>query len=293
METEIGQAPEPASVPALRLRAMTAGDLEASHRLSRGEKWPHRQDDWDYMLAMGEGIVAELDGQIAGTIMIWCHDDRTATLGMVIVSPDCRGMGVGRKLMQAAIERAGSRAIKLNATQDGLALYESLGFVATGAVLQHQGTAVPVPIVELAPGERIRPMGLADAATIIAFDRGATGMTRERLIGDLLDNSRCIVLDRDGEAAGFAIFRRFGHGNSIAPAVAPDSRGAKALIAYWLSLHPGMFVRLDIPETSGLSSWLEDNGMMNVGRVITMVRGEWPETDAPETSFAIVSQALG
>lgn len=293
MKTETSPPAGLESEAKVRLRPMEARDLEAAHELSRREKWPHRPEDWEYMLELGEGLVAELDGQIVGTILVWLHDERAATLGMVIVSPRVRGQGVGRRLMQAALELTGGRAVKLNATQDGLGLYESLGFVAVGAILQHQGTAVPVPIVELAPGERIRPLGGSDADIVLALDQAATGMTRRRLMADLVADARGVVLDRDGEALGFAIFRRFGYGNAIAPVAAPDMQRAKALIAYWLSLHPGMFIRLDVPESSGLSDWLEDNAMVKVGRVVTMVKGDWPRARAPETSFTIVSQALG
>lgn len=281
----------PSADDIVHLREMTVADLPAAHRLSRGEKWPHRLEDWEYMFHLGEGFVAQSAGQVAGTIMIWPYDDGAATLGMVIVSPACRGKGVGRKLMTAALDRLDGRAVKLNATQDGLALYQGLGFAATGTIVQHQGTASPVPIVELGPVERVRPMGAGDADTIIALDRRSTGLAREALMTDLMQNARGIVLDRDGEAVGFALFRRFGLGYSIGPTVAPDAQGAKALIAYWLSLHAGMFVRLDVPEDSGLSPWLEDNGMVNAGRVVTMVKGDWPATNAG--SFSIVSQALG
>ena len=281
----------PTAGDVVHLREMTAADLPAAHRLSRGEKWPHRLEDWEYMFHLGQGFVAQSDGKVAGTIMVWPYGDGAATLGMVIVSPTCRGQGLGRKLMTAALERMGGRAVKLNATPDGLALYESLGFAATGAIMQHQGTAAPVPIVELGPVERVRPMGAGDADTIIALDRRSTGLARDALISDLMENARGIVLDRDEEAVGFALFRRFGLGYSIGPTVAPDAQGAKALIAYWLSLHTGMFVRLDVPEDSGLSPWLEQNGMLNVGRVVTMVKGDWPVTT--DGSFSIVSQALG
>lgn len=293
METDMSRPPERETAPAVRLRPMDVRDLDGAHTLSRREKWPHRAEDWEYMLSIGEGVVAERDGRIIGTILVWKHDEHTATLGMVIVSQQARGQGLGRKLMQAALERAGTRAVRLNATQDGLALYESMGFVEVGAILQHQGTALPVPIVQLDPGVRVRPLGKADADVVLAFDRAATGMTRPKLMADLMADSRGVVLDRDGEALGFAFFRRFGFGSSISPVVAPDAQGAKAMIAYWLSLHSGMFVRLDVTEAGGLSPWLEDNGMANVARIVTMVRGQWPDTPAPETSFAIVSQALG
>ena len=278
---------------AVRLRDMTSDDLAAAHALSRQAQWPHRLEDWDFMLKVGIGVVAGRDGVVVGTTLAWPYGEDAATLGMVIVSPDCRGGGVGRKLMHAMFERLGDRAIQLNATDAGLALYKSLGFVTTGGIHQHQGAAFSVPIISLRRGERVRPLGAGDEAAIIDLDHQATGFHRGALIADLLKTAQGVVLDRGGEAVGFALFRRFGLGYAIGPAIAPDAQGAKALISHWLGSNAGMFTRLDVPYESGLSAWLENLGVPDVGRVITMVRGEPPVREGPAATFAIASQALG
>ena len=62
---------------------------------------------------------------------------------MVIVDASMRGRGLGRQLMQEALAKAGARTCYLVATPEGLALYQKLGFVATGEIVQHQGKASP------------------------------------------------------------------------------------------------------------------------------------------------------
>jgi predicted N-acetyltransferase YhbS len=277
----------------LRLREMTPQDLAAAHALSREAKWPHRLEDWDLMLRVGEGVVAEHDGKIVGTVMGFAHGPQIATLGMVIVSPECRGAGIGRKLMDAMMARLAPRAIQLNATEDGLPLYKSQGYAPVGTIHQHQGAAFSQPMPKLRPMERVRPMGATDLARISELDRQASGLQRGLMFAELLKTAQGVALDRDGEAVGFALFRRFGHGYVIGPIVAPDREGARTLIAHWLGTHAGMFVRVDVPGDCGLTDWLQDLGLEGVDRVVTMLRGTPPQRDGGAAAIGVVSQALG
>jgi len=277
----------------LRLRDMTPEDLAASQALSSEAQWPHRLEDWDLMLSVGFGVVAERDGRIVGTTMAWPYGADAATLGMVIVSQACRGEGVGRKLMDSVMERLGERTILLNATEDGTPLYRKLGYEPVGTIHQHQGAAFSVPVARLRKGERVRPLGASDAAAVIELDRRATGLQRAELMTAVLKSGQGVILDRGGEAVGFALFRRFGRGYVVGPVVSPDRDGAKALISHWLGSNAGMFIRVDTPGDSGLSAWLEEMGLKEVDRVTTMVRGEAPARGDGAAPYAIVSQAFG
>lgn len=279
--------------PDVSLRPMTADDLAAAHGLCRAVKWPHRIEDWAFNLALGQGLIAERGGVVIGTGMCWPYGPDAATLGMVIVSPDCQGGGVGKRLMNGLLDALGGRAVFLNATQAGLPLYRALGFTPIGEIHQHQGAAFSVPVVALGEGERIRPIGRGDAAALVALDAKTAGMPRDPLIAALLEEAEGVILDRDGEPVGFALLRRFGYGAAIGPVIAPTIDGAKALISHWVASNPGMFIRVDVPGDSGLSEWLDDLGLVGLSPVITMRRGpEQPRSQTPR-GWAIVSQALG
>ena len=57
---------------AINLRGMTEEDLGAASGLSKVLGWPHRLEDWDFMLRLGRGLVSTLEsGEIIGTIMWW------------------------------------------------------------------------------------------------------------------------------------------------------------------------------------------------------------------------------
>lgn len=276
------------------LRAMTADDLAAAHALSADLRWPHRPADWEQVFALGDGLVAERDGAVVGTALRWRWGPQHATLGLVIVAPACQGRRIGHRLMTALLEGLEDRSVLLHATPEGRGLYERLGFVRTGEVRQHQGTALPAPLVALGAGWRLRPAGSNDAAALKALDAAARGMPRDALIDELLASAEAtVVLDHDGQARGFAMLRRFGRGHIIGPVAAPDAEGAKALIAHLSGLSAGRFVRIDIDFDSGLAEWLESLGLLRVDAPTTMVRGEPLAVQPGVRLFALATQALG
>ncbi|WP_157218564.1 GNAT family N-acetyltransferase [Flavisphingomonas formosensis] len=275
------------------LRRMTMDDLVAAQSLSHARGWPHRVEDWEILLGLGFGYVAEDEDRIVGTAMAWLYGADAATLGMVVVSPAAREAGIDRRLMNAVLGDLGERTTMLNATAEGEALYADMGFEAGNAVFQHQGAAFAVPIAELIPNERVRPLGSRDMPVLHDLARRATGMDRDALLNALVPGAQGVVLTRDNEPVGFSLFRRFGRGHVVGPTIAPDTGGAKALISHWLGSNAGIFCRIDIPEESGLGEWLEELGLPRVGQVRRMVRGRTPDVDPMARIFTLTTQALG
>jgi predicted N-acetyltransferase YhbS len=283
---------EPVATTGLDYRPLRADDLPAAHQLTQLLKWPHRLEDWQFVERIGHGVVAT-DGQaLLGTAMYWNHGADYASIGLVIVSPERQGAGIGRVLMTRVLAAVEGRHVMLNATDEGRPLYEKLGFVATGTIYQHQGAAFEAPLVSLPAGERLRPVVAADGARIAELASRASGMQRDAVIADLLEQGSGIAIDRDGELIGVALFRRFGRGFTIGPVVAPDTARAKALISHWIGLHSGMFIRIDVTEGTGLQDWLTELGLIQVGTGVTMVKGTPPKEDPHARLFALVNQAL-
>jgi len=278
------------------LRRMTEADLPAAHALSDGLRWPHRLSDWAQAWAHAEGLVAERDGRVVGTALRFVWGPQHATLGLVIVDPACQGRRIGHRLMMALLEGQQDRQLLLHATAQGRGLYERLGFERHGELRQHQGLALPAPLVALAPGWRLRPAGASDLAALQQLDGEARGMPRPALIAELLANAEAaVVLDDGQQARGFGLLRRFGRGHAIGPVVAPDLAGAQALIAHLAGLNSGRFTRIDVDAQSGLAEWLEGLGLLRVDAPVTMWRGTPPPAaaaGAPQL-YAITTQALG
>jgi predicted N-acetyltransferase YhbS len=95
------------------------------------------------------GVVAEADGRIVGSNFL---DERGPILGLgpITVDPEEQGRGIGRRLMQAALERgAGARGIRLfqdSFNMQSLSLYASLGFEVKEPAVVIGGTSRSEPV---------------------------------------------------------------------------------------------------------------------------------------------------
>lgn len=271
--------------------------LAGALALSRQAAWPHRLEDWRMALALSQGVAAlDATGRVVGTALVTPYSS-CATINMVIVDETMRGQGLGRRLMDQALQLAGDQPLRLVATREGLPLYEKLGFREVGTVAQHQGI---VPAVAA-------PAGIEDArgddlAAIAALDRAAFGADRARLLDWLATHGRCAVARQDGAVTGYAVLREFGRGEVIGPVVAPDAATAQALLAHFLAQREGAFLRVDTTAEAGLSPWLVAHGLAQVGGGVVMRRpapaptlATAPATaeTAPPRIFALANQALG
>jgi predicted N-acetyltransferase YhbS len=265
--------------------------LDGAVALSRQAGWPHRREDWAMALSLSIGVVAIEEGRVVGTAMTTPYGQAAATINMVIVDEALRGRGVGKKLMTLALKASEGRETRLVATEDGLPLYEKLGFRATGTILQHQG--MPVPTLPN-PDSCVGWAEPANTRDLSAMDRQACGMDRSTLIGWLARHARIAVFRQEGEVQGFAALRTFGKGEVVGPIVARDGAQAKALLAFVFSERQGAFLRVDTPERAGISPWLSQHGLVQAGDGVAMTRDGTIASTAQEFhTFALASQAFG
>ena len=110
--------------------SVAASDMEkraALNNIARNIAW------WCSHPTEGLHLVSLQEERIAGVVLVkeyW-------NLCSLFVHPDYQGRGIGRALMETAIEQCRMHsqrdAIKLNAASNAVAFYERLGFVATGS----------------------------------------------------------------------------------------------------------------------------------------------------------------
>src|SRR5262249_7033489 len=163
-----------------------------------------------FVASVGSGFVAESEDGVVGTALCWKYGANGASLGMVIVSPDQQGRGIGRELMERLLEALGGRITVLHATPAGQPLYEKLGFKAIGTINQHQAADFRVPPITLASGEQLRPLQAADTPRLIDLASRAGGLDRSSLLPALLGIADGVALIRNEELSGFALLRPFG-----------------------------------------------------------------------------------
>lgn len=139
----------------------------------------------------------------------------TGWISHLIVSPDLRGRGLGREIMERLLKTArdeGVETLSLIATAEGEPLYRKLGFrdFARYAVMASPGTAGTEPSKpeqsEAVPSGEHLPAGVRrfvpeDIPRLSSLDLAFSGERRARLLTRYLDN--VLVFGEDGEAEGF------------------------------------------------------------------------------------------
>ena len=268
-------------------RAHLAGALKLSQEMA----WPYRLEDWETALALGRGFVLQDGGgEVVGTAAWWPYGETHASAGMIIVAKAAQGRGYGARLMDALLAAAHPRAVTLNSTAEGLALYQRRGFVPIGIIHQHQGVAGERP--EAPPSSLVRAMAASDFEAVARLDQQAAGWSRPVMLGRLAELGDGYVLLRDGVPCGYAICRPFGRGHVIGPVVAENAWHARALIEAALARLGNAFARVDTPADLQLGPWLERIGLRRVDSATTMVlRAQLPST-GPARMFGLASQSF-
>lgn len=265
-------------------------DVNEAHRLSQQEAWPHRLEDWQFLLAISKGVGALCDGKLVGTAVLTPYGDKAATCNMIIVDPAMRGLGLGRRLVERLLENAGDRECRLIATQAGLPLYEKLGFLANGDIRQYQGI---VKAAETSPD--VIEATLADLPELIALDTAAHGLDRSGLMHGLIKEEPFLLLrDQDG-LLGFSSCRPFGRGFILGPLVARNDEVFQVLLNASIARHEGQFLRVDLTDAaSSAVALVEAAGLTHVGGGVAMVRpgSETTEPSGDARVYALASQAL-
>lgn len=149
------------------------------------------------------GVVAEIDGRVVGSNFL---DERSSIRGVgpITVAPEGQNLGVGRKLMQAVLER-GEGAPGIRLLQDAfhmrsLALYESLGFDVREPVAVVTGK----PRSEPPSGMQVRPLREDDLGGCEALCKKVHGYERSNELRDAMQAFTPFVAVRDGRIVAYA-----------------------------------------------------------------------------------------
>jgi predicted N-acetyltransferase YhbS len=171
-------------------------------------------------------VVAEADGRIVGSNFL---DERStiAGVGPITVDPSVQNSGIGRRLMEALLDRAaqrrlpGVRLVQSAYHNRSLSLYAKLGFTIREPLALMQGT----PLRATISGYAVRQATEGDLA---ACNRVCTQIHGHDRSGELLDaitHATATVVEHDGRITGYATAIGF-----FAHAVGESNEELKALI---------------------------------------------------------------
>lgn len=216
-------------------------------------------------------VVAECDGRVAGSN---CLDERSAIrgLGPITVDPAVQNSGVGRSLMDAAMERVrqseavGVRLVQAAFHSRSFSLYTSLGFDVREPLACLQGK---IKLTAIA-GCEVRPATDADLAACNALSLRVHGYDRSADLAHSITQGTARVVERGGSITGYTTnLGFFGH------ATCESNLDMQALIASADSLAgPGILVP---SRNAALLRWCLANGLRVVQPITLMSTGLYNE----------------
>lgn len=216
-------------------------------------------------------VVAEAGGRTLGSN---CLDERDAIAGVgpITIDPKVQNRGVGRKLMEAVLDRArersfvGVRLVQAAFHNRSLSLYTTLGFDVREPLSVFQGPAIKKPF----DGFSVRAAQLSDLEACNQVALRVHGHTRGGELADAIQQGTATVVERHGRITGYAsAMAFFGH------SVAETNPDLQAIIAAADGFGgPGILVP---SRNSELFRWCLGNGLRVVEPMTLMSLGLYNE----------------
>ncbi|MEZ6062425.1 MAG: GNAT family N-acetyltransferase [Planctomycetaceae bacterium] len=268
----------------ITMRRLTDSDIDAASELCRLAGWNQLPNDWRRLRnAEPDGCFAAVsDDRVVGTVTTTTYGTGLAWIGMMLVHPEFRRMGIGTLLMKQALSFLESRniaCIKLDASPDGFPLYEQLGFhdlwsfhrwhrIGDGSVSRHE----PAPKT-IDPGLR---------------DERAFGACRALWLERLARDS--IVVTRP---EGFGMLRSGHLASYLGPITATETSTAESIVEELLRETSGS-VFWDVPSPNQPAQELADKLGFEPVRTLTRMWTGRQFTPADESlQFALCDPATG
>jgi GNAT superfamily N-acetyltransferase len=201
------------------------------------------------------GVVAESGGRVIGSSFL---DERGPifAIGPVSVDPHAQDHHVGRRLMEAMLERyhargpAGVRLVQIAYHNRSLSLYAKLGFEVRGSFAAMHGT----PLRRVLPGYDVRPALPDDEYAMNSLCLRVHGHPRSVEVREAIEAGDARVVERLGRITGYTT-----RINYFAHSVAETNDDLRALICESPDFGtPGFLVPLD---NNDLFRWCLEQGL--------------------------------
>lgn len=216
-------------------------------------------------------VVAESNGRIVGSNVL-AEQAVIHGVGPITIDPNVQNAGVGRKLMQAVMDRAeqngaaGVRLVQAGYHSRSLSLYASLGFDVREPLACLQGKTRERSV----PGCIVRHAEPADEVACNALARRVHGFDRGVELAHAIREGSARVVERGGRVTGYSTHLGFfGH------STAETNVDIQALLASVESfVGPGVLVP---SRNSALLQWCLANGLRVVQTMTLMSTGLYSE----------------
>ncbi len=213
---------------------MLAEDLPDAMSLSAMAGWNQTLDDWQLILQQesGNNWAATDQHRLIGTVTAIKYGRAAEWIGMMLVHPEYRNRGIGRRLMETVMSST-SKYYYLDATALGKLLYVKLGFTVQNHL--HRLLYEPLSKKHLVD-DSIISIQPEHFNSILTFDRQMTKINRSKLLRSLFRSAICKgwIVEKDSQIKGFMLSRAGRMHTQLGPLVSETLEVAEALVtASW------------------------------------------------------------
>lgn len=279
----------------IEVRLLLESDIPAALRLRELAQWNQTENDWLRLLRLEPNgcFCATIDGEVVATTTTTTYRTELAWIGMVLVDPKRRQLGIATRLMKMALEYladAGVPTVKLDATPLGCSLYRNLGFKDESLIERWVGIA----------GSREVTCSSLDTAArreALLFDRHAFGADRSKLLEMLIDDccvTPLVTTAADGQLTGYGLARSGSAAVYVGPLLAASTDEATCLLDGLLSQLSGQRIYIDLNSSfNDGQKILTERGFVKQRDLIRMFYGQASEAGSSPSIFAIAGPELG
>src|ERR1043165_3779356 len=159
------------------IKRIDATRLDDCLALAVSRNWAPSAQRWSLLFEIGAVYgIDDPDGGLAGCVVATKYGPHLSGIGMMLVAEKFGRQGLGTRLMQHAVDKVGTGAVWLTATEYGRPLYEKLGFRTIGTYTRYQGH------LRLAASGASASASTKDMAAVGRLDATVFGAPRDHVL---------------------------------------------------------------------------------------------------------------
>ncbi|WP_088035051.1 GNAT family N-acetyltransferase [Evansella clarkii] len=272
-------------------------DISGLVELSASVGWDYDEQEIGTVMASGKIFGHKnAEGKIVSSAAIIKYDGNLASIGMVIVNNDFRGLGLGKEVTQKCIDYFSNElSVMLIATAEGKPLYKKMGFKAVDSVHKFLCDTYDVTKSIVNNNFTVESCTESDFNEIIKLDEAAFGNKRSHFLHQRIKQSKqCLaVKDSEGNIIGYGLSVSGPVNLILGPVVAPNTHIAALILDNLAYGHQGK-LRIDVPSGNDeFMLFLENKGFVKVSTPPVMLINAAELPFRNNTLFAIAAQVFG
>lgn len=203
---------------------------------------------------------AKIADEVVGTVSVVKYSSDFVFMGLYIVKPEFRDMGIGLALQKFVDNKCRGLNLGIDGVESMQEKYEHDGFKFAHYNIRYRGT------VNAKPSNLCVPIRKKDFQEIVLFDTRFFPAIRTKFLKSwLFQNDATALMLREAKTAqvlGYGVIRKCVQGHKLGPLFANDKHTATLLFESLTSTVHGEQVFLDVPQPNRAAVELAERNLM-------------------------------